>query len=370
MHQGSGGNGGGAGKVRPVKLAFVGCGAITRASNLPAGLRSPWIDVSALVDVALDNARALQRHFGLSCEVAGDLREVIDRVDGVFIATPNHTHRAVAEIALGRGKPALIEKPLTTTYADARRLCELADRNGTFLSVGYRSRHWGGVRTLKHLLDANFLGGVRRFHYECGNTGSWEAVSGYSVNRAQAGGGILLDAHAIDKILYWFGEPSGFSYADDSHGGVEANCKAELTFDRGGRHFSGTLFLSKAIELQNKIVLETESYRCELEEKENAEVALFPRDHSGLRLSAATAAVAPEEPGKNDFQRQLEEFARNIRQRGALTVDGWFAARSVRLIEEMYRNRRALAEPWAFAAPGSNGTVAPRGAAEELLVRS
>jgi glucose-6-phosphate 3-dehydrogenase len=109
-------------RIQPVRLAFVGCGAITRSSNLPAALRSPWIEVQALVDVALDNARSLKRQFGLSCEVAGDLGEDIDRVDAVFIATPNHTHRAVAEVAVGRSKPAMIEKPLTTTYADAQRL--------------------------------------------------------------------------------------------------------------------------------------------------------------------------------------------------------------------------------------------------------
>ena len=72
--------------------------------------------------------------------------------------------------------------------------------------------------------------------------------------RSQAGGGILMDAHVLDKILYWFGDPSSFSYADDSQGGVEANCKAEMTFDRGDESFTGSLFLSKAIELKNRIV--------------------------------------------------------------------------------------------------------------------
>jgi predicted dehydrogenase len=322
------------------------------------------------VDVNLANAQGFQREFGLRCEVSGDLAQVIDRVDGILIATPNHTHRAVAEIALKRGKPALIEKPLTTTYADARRLCELADEYHTFISVGYRSRHWPAVKTLKHLLETDYLGPVRGFHYECGSTGSWGAVSGYSVNRAQAGGGILVDAHTIDKILYWFGEPSSFTFADDSHGGVEANCKAEMHFDQGGHRFRGTLFLSKSVELKNKIVLETERYRCELAEKEAAEVTLFPLDRPGLKLTAAAAPLGAEDRGKTDFQRQLEEFARNIRQRGPLTVDGWFGARSVRLIEDMYRNRQALPEPWTLAARRAARAEAHDKVTEQVLVRS
>jgi predicted dehydrogenase len=355
-------------KIPPVKLAFVGCGAITRCSNLPAALRSPWIHVYALVDLAIDNAQSLKRQFGLSCLVLSDLAKVIDEVDGVFIATPNHTHRPLAEIALKRGKPAMIEKPLTTTFADAKELYELADRNNTFISVGYRSRHWAGVRMLKRLLDQDFLGRVERFHYECGNTGSWEAVSGYNVNRAQAGGGILMDAHAIDKLLYWFGEPSSFSYADDSHGGVEANCKADLTFDRGDHRFTGSLFLSKAIALKNKIVLETQRYRCELPEREDAEVTLFPFDQPNFHLKVAATRDFSDGSGKNDFQHQLEEFARNIRQRGTLTVDGRFAARSVRLIEEMYRNRQPLPELWALSVREPTGADSPNRPAEEMLV--
>lgn len=357
-------------RIEPIKLAIVGCGAITRL-HLPAALRSAWIDVQALVDVTLANAESMKRQFGLSCAAAGDLRQVIDRVDGVLIATPNHTHRAVAEIALTQGIPALIEKPLTTTYADAEALCTLADRQNTFISVGYRSRHWAGVRALKHLLETGFLGRLRGFHYECGNTGSWEAVSGYSVKRAQAGGGILVDAHVLDKILYWFGEPSRFTYADDSHGGVEANCKARLTFDGDGRSFEGSLFLSKTTELQNKIVVETERYRCELEEKENAEVVLFPRDRAELRLTAAAPAlVSAEDAGKRDFQRQLEEFARNIRQRTTLTVDGWFAARSVRLMEAMYQCRQPLEEPWIYLPPSASSAESPREIGAQVLVRN
>ena len=133
-------------EIQPIKLAIVGCGAITASAHLPAALRSPWIDLHALVDVSLDNAQALARKHALICRVCADLSEVIAEVEGVLIATPNHTHLAIAETALRRGVPTLIEKPLATTYDDAVRMCELAEQGGAFISVGYRSRHWPAVR--------------------------------------------------------------------------------------------------------------------------------------------------------------------------------------------------------------------------------
>jgi predicted dehydrogenase len=336
---------------RPVKLAIVGCGAITRSAHLPAALRSASVDVYALVDVFPDNARKLVREYALSCNVTKDLAEVIGEVEGVLIATPNHTHAAIAEVALTRGVPTLIEKPLTTRYEDAVRLCEMADRHGTFISVGFRSRHWTGVRLLKTLLEDGCLGRIHGFSYEVGNTGSWNAVSGFSVQAEQAGGGVLIDAHILDKLVYWFGEPSGFQYADDNHGGVEANCKGVLSYDNGDDPFRGSFFISKTIELKNRIVIRAERYVCSLDEREDALPVLEPRDLKGFVFVAHPPGLPAGEPAtRKSFQLQLEEFAANVRQRGTVTVDGWFAAKSVKWTEAMYQNRQQLDEPWAVVS--------------------
>jgi hypothetical protein len=65
-----------------------------------------------------------------------------------------------------------------------------------------------------------------------------------------------------------------------------------------------------------------------------------------MRLEVHSAEDQPDK--RTDFQLQLEEFARNIRHRGHLTIDGRFAARSVRLIGDMYGHRQQLPEPWVL----------------------
>ena len=95
--------------MRPVKLAIVGCGRITEDSHLRAALKSAAIDIAALVDTDLSRAAILRRMYGISCEVVPSVEAVLEKVEGVLIATPNRTHAAIARVVLGRGIPVLIE---------------------------------------------------------------------------------------------------------------------------------------------------------------------------------------------------------------------------------------------------------------------
>ena len=332
----------------PVKIVIVGCGAITKKQHLPAALRSPKIDIFAMVDSSSENAEELTRKFSLSCNISIYLNEVIEKVDGVLVATPNNTHYHIAEIALKRGVPVLIEKPITTNYEDAIKLCDLAQKNNTFISVGYHTRHYPSVILLKRLLDVNYFGKINHFYYEYGTIGGWAPLSGYNIDRQMSGGGVLVvsGTHFLDRILFCFGEPKEIIYKDDSYGGVEANCKGELFFKNELGSFSGTFFMSKTVTLKNRLILDTEKYLCELGESNAEKISLIPKDDLKIRMELSPNIKHVTQKSKNYYQIQLEEFADNIRKHSKITVDGWFAARSVKLIEKMYKNRVQLDEPW------------------------
>jgi predicted dehydrogenase len=331
-----------------VKIAIVGCGKITKSGHLPAALRSSKIEVSTLVDNQVNNARALSKEFSLTCDISDDLKKVINQVDGVVVATPNHLHYSVAKIALEKGLPVLIEKPITTVYKDAIDLCSIADKTDAFVSVGYTTRHYPSVKTFKNLLENSYFGKINSFHYEYGSKGGWAPLSGYNIDRKKSGGGVLVvsGTHFIDRMLYWFGEPKDIIYRDDSYGGVEANCKAKLTFENDLGTFSGTFFMSKTTKLRNAFFMDTEKYLCEFPESSSNKITLFPKNDTQLKLDVSSITDVPISNTPNYFQSQLEEFADNIRHRKGLTVDGWAAALSIKLIEEMYSNRLVLDEPW------------------------
>ncbi|WP_294228579.1 Gfo/Idh/MocA family oxidoreductase [uncultured Shimia sp.] len=57
-------------------------------------------------------------------------------VDAIYIALPNHLHRAATEAAMAAGKPVLCEKSLTTTMEDAKALIASVQAANIFFAEG------------------------------------------------------------------------------------------------------------------------------------------------------------------------------------------------------------------------------------------
>ncbi|MEM7280663.1 MAG: Gfo/Idh/MocA family oxidoreductase [Pseudomonadota bacterium] len=62
-------------------------------------------------------------------------------VDGLIIATPNHTHLEVLRAALKTDKAVLLEKPMATSVKDAATIVRLSQANDNLLQVGLQYRY-------------------------------------------------------------------------------------------------------------------------------------------------------------------------------------------------------------------------------------
>lgn len=79
-------------------------------------------------------------------------------VDAVAVATPVHTHFPLTLKILQAGKHAFVEKPLTSTVAEAEQLLEEAERRGLTLMVDHTFIYTSAVRKIKELLTNGSLG--------------------------------------------------------------------------------------------------------------------------------------------------------------------------------------------------------------------
>jgi predicted dehydrogenase len=79
-------------------------------------------------------------------------------VDAVVVAVPAGAHARVATAALKAGKDVLVEKPLATSLADARRLAALAKARGRMLGVGHTFEYSPAVDRIRDLIRGGELG--------------------------------------------------------------------------------------------------------------------------------------------------------------------------------------------------------------------
>jgi predicted dehydrogenase/nucleoside-diphosphate-sugar epimerase len=343
--------------AQPLRLGIIGCGSITEFAHLPAAVSSSGVRVTALVDSDRSRMNRLLRKFGLAAKTSTNYRDILDQVDAVILAVPNHLHLPIGTELLSRRLHVLCEKPLAITRSECEQLCQAARDSSAILAVGYFTRFFPSTRLLKHLLESNFIGRVQSFDYEFGTEkGGWTPVSGYNLSRSTAGGGVLLvnGSHFFDKLTYWFDDLRIQRYADDNHGGVEANCRVELQARCQGSPITGLVTLSKTHILQNRLRVAGEYGSLELTEGEQAKITFFPKQ-SGLRqeISWVESSVEHEEY----FRLQLDDFTAAILFGSKPMVTGEEASRSIALIEECYSKPEPLDLPWQSSTIAS--VVAP-----------
>ena len=78
--------------------------------------------------------------------------------DAVAIVTPVFAHYEMAKEALLAGKHIFVEKPFTSTSAQARELIDLAAKKGLKIMVDHTFLFTGAVRKIKKVIDSGELG--------------------------------------------------------------------------------------------------------------------------------------------------------------------------------------------------------------------
>ena len=79
-------------------------------------------------------------------------------VEAVVIATPAFTHHALAMTALKAGKHVFVEKPLATSYNEAKEILDLGRAKKLTVMAGHTFLYNPAVRRLKEMVDSKELG--------------------------------------------------------------------------------------------------------------------------------------------------------------------------------------------------------------------
>lgn len=85
-------------------------------------------------------------------------------IDAVVVVTPVWTHFELAKAALKNGKHIFVEKPFTSSTAQAEELIELAEKKNLRIMVDHTFLFTGAVRKIRQLVDDGTMG--KLYYYD------------------------------------------------------------------------------------------------------------------------------------------------------------------------------------------------------------
>ena len=144
---------------RILRAAVVGVGHLGRHHARILG-SMPGVQLTAVVDVNEPRAREIAAPSG--ARPVTDVRDVLDEVDLVSIATPTEVHASVAIACLERGIPVLVEKPLARSVSECDCIIAAAASTGTTLAVGHTERFNPAVIAARPAVDKPLFVEVHR----------------------------------------------------------------------------------------------------------------------------------------------------------------------------------------------------------------
>ncbi len=139
-----------------IQIGIIGCG--NKGTNhlrtlVQKSKNEGKVAVVAVCDIYEPRKNRAKEISG--AEVYHDYRKLLERkdIDAVVIATPDHWHALMAIDAMQAGKDVYLEKPMTYTWQEAKKVAEIAKETNRVLQVGAQScsddRWWKANKLIK-----------------------------------------------------------------------------------------------------------------------------------------------------------------------------------------------------------------------------
>ncbi len=302
---------------RAVRVGVVGVGSLgqhhARVYATLAGC-----SLAGICDADPGRAAEIAERHGT--RVFASLAHMLSEVDAVSIAVPTNGHHEAAAAALRAGVDVLVEKPMTSTLAEADELIALAASGSRILQVGHVERFNPVVDVLKqHAGSPRFI--------EAHRLG---AFPGRSLDID-----VILDlmVHDLDIVLALDGSEA---VQVDAVGVAVLTPKIDIASARL-RFRSGLIanLTASRVSLDKtrkfRVFAPGTYVSADLVKREAQVVLIDSADPQNPRIDASTVVAPEEEP----LTRQLQAFLHSVRTRSEPLVAGLAGRRALDLCERI-----------------------------------
>lgn len=318
-------------------IALVGLGEYAIGQLAPALQTTKECYLAGLVSGSAEKANAIKEQYNLPAQNIYSYENfdaVKDNpaIDIVYVTVPNHLHAEYTIRAAAAGKHVICEKPMAITVADCDRMIEACKQAGTMLSIDYRLHFDPYHLELARLGQQKVYGDIKSLVAEFGQV---SANEGWRLDKKIAGGGALMDLgiYCLQAVMYITGmEPvavtaralpvsdttkfidieDAIEWQMEMPDGLIARCWTSFSADR------------------NIVKVEAANGWFELDPAFNYS-GIMGKTSDGILDFAASSQQA----------KQMDAFARAIKNNQPSIVPGEMGRRDVKIIQAIYEAARS-----------------------------
>ena len=146
--------------MKKVTTAIIGTGFMGRV-HIEGIRRLGHVDVVAVAGSSDASAKKFAAEMGVE-RSTGDYKTLLadPSIDAVHVLTPNSLHFPMSMAALEAGKAVLCEKPLTVTFAEAKKMVALAAKKNLPNAVCHNLRYYPVVQHVRRIIESGELGEI------------------------------------------------------------------------------------------------------------------------------------------------------------------------------------------------------------------
>lgn len=220
-----------------INLAIIGCGGM--AGVHAAKLKDiPEANVVALVDINKEN---LDRYWKTKFGGREDIRryDSIEKLlksppsglDAAIIVTPHTAHFPQAMACLDAGYHVLVEKPMVTSSAHAKKLADKVKKTGKLLQVSFQASYSCEFAYIRHVLRNGGIGEIQTV--TAWSHQGWKRAcdNSWRHDPKLSGGGQMYDtgAHLFNAIAWCMDRPVEEVFCVIDNKGLKVDINAAMT---------------------------------------------------------------------------------------------------------------------------------------------
>jgi len=134
-------------KKQKIRIGVIGIGYLGKF-HLEKFQKNKDCQLVWLIDKNIKNLKNYKDKYNVST----NYKEIVDDVDAVSIVTPTVNHYEIARYFIERNKHVLIEKPMTQTVSEAKKLIDLSKKHKKTIQIGHLERFNPVIRKVSSLI--------------------------------------------------------------------------------------------------------------------------------------------------------------------------------------------------------------------------